>query len=141
MTSKIEYIVSACLAGEKCRYDCQSKTNNKIVELVKNGQALALCPEQLGGLPTPRPAAEIQQDGKVITHQNIDITDSYELGAAEAWNLSKQYSIKKAYLKSKSPMCGFMNVYDGTFTGKITKRNGVFADLLNKLGIDIESVD
>lgn len=138
---KIEFIVSACLAGEECRYDCQAKTNEKMVKLVKEGKALALCPEQLGELPTPRPPAEQQANGQIITNENKDVTENYQAGAQKAWELSKEHPIKKAYLKSKSPMCGVGQIYDGSFTGKLIKGNGVFTQLLKKLGIFTEPVD
>jgi uncharacterized protein YbbK (DUF523 family) len=141
MKKSEKLLVSACLAGEACRYDCQAKPNTKIIELVKSGHAISLCPEQLGGLPTPRPAAEIQSHNSVLTIDKEDVTDAYKLGADEAWNLVKDYSIKKAYLKSKSPMCGFGKVYDGSFSGKLIQGNGIFAALLLKLGIEIESIE
>ena len=141
MSKKIHFIVSACLAGENCRYDCQSKPNQKIIDLVNSGEAISLCPEQLAGLATPRPAAEIHKDGKVITIEGTDVSLSYQQGAQEAWELAKVHQIKKAYLKSKSPMCGATKIYDGSFTSKLTSGNGIFTALLAKMGIEIESID
>ena len=141
MSDHSKIIISACLAGEECRYGCHAKPNLQMIELVKSGKAISLCPEQLGGLSTPRPAAEIQSNEKVLTIDENDVSDEYALGAQEAWNQTKNFTIKKAYLKSKSPMCGFGQIYDGSFSGKLIKGNGVFAALLIRLGIEIESIE
>jgi uncharacterized protein YbbK (DUF523 family) len=141
MSKKIKFIVSACLAGEKCRYDCQSKPNQKIMDLVTSGEAISLCPEQLGGLSTPRPAAEVQKDGKVLTIDGVDLSLPYQQGAKEAWKMAQSHPIRRAYLKSKSPMCGSSKIYDGSFSGKLTNGKGAFATLLAKHGITIKSIE
>jgi uncharacterized protein YbbK (DUF523 family) len=141
MKDNQKVLVSACLAGEECRYDCQAKPNQKIIQLVQDGKAISVCPEQMGGLPTPRPPAEIQNNKKVITNNNQDVTQEYNRGAQLALEQAKEFSVSKAYLKSKSPMCGYGKVYDGQFSGKLVEGNGVFTALLIKLGIEIESID
>lgn len=133
-------IVSACLAGVNCRYDCKHQERIDIVELVKSGQALPLCPEQLGGLSTPRPPAEIQGD-KVITNEGVDVTEQYQNGAQQALNLAKLSGATTALLKSKSPMCGHGKIYDGSYTGKLVEGDGIFAKLLKENGIKVESID
>lgn len=133
-------IVSACLAGLACRYDCQAKENSAITQLVETGQAIPLCPEQMGGLPTPRPCAE-QSGEKVLTIAGNDVTPEFILGAREAFKLTELVNCKKAYLKSKSPMCGKDLIYNGQFNGNLIKGNGIFTQLILKAGIFVESID
>ncbi len=134
-------IVSACLAGVHCRFDCASKERADIVEMVRRGEAIPVCPEQMGGLTTPRPPAEHQTDGKVRSNLGEDVTDAYEFGAQEAVKMALLVGAKTAYLKSKSPMCGVGEIYDGSFSGKLIKGDGTFAKLLRKLGIDLRKID
>ncbi len=109
-------IVSACLVGLKCRYDGKTKENQKIVELIKSGaKLLPVCPEQLGGLGTPRIACTIKGgdgfdviDGKarvIQTETGRDVTENFLKGAKEVVLLAELFQIKKAYLKAKSPSC------------------------------------
>jgi uncharacterized protein YbbK (DUF523 family) len=138
MSEKI--IVSACLAGLECRYDCKSKERSEIIELVKKGVATPVCPEQLGGLPTPRDPAEIIED-KVLTVHGKDVTFEYQKGAQEAFKVLKLTGATKAILKSKSPMCGVGEVYDGSYSGKTVEGDGIFAKLLKSNGIKVEKAD
>lgn len=138
---KYDYIVSACLAGIECRYDCQAKPREKVIKLVDDGKALAVCPEEMGGLPTPRPPAE--EVSKLIfkTVEGDDVTAQYLKGASEASLMAKSHNIRKALLKSKSPMCGCGKIYDGTFKGKLTEGDGIFTRMLKELGIEVEEVE
>ncbi|MDD5096707.1 MAG: DUF523 domain-containing protein [Candidatus ainarchaeum sp.] len=131
-------IVSACLAGATCRWDCSSKANAEVMELVASGKAIPVCPEQLGGLPTPRPPAE-QKDGKVITKAGEDMTARFEHGANEALKIAKLAKCDEAILKSKSPSCGAGKVYDGTFSGNLVEGDGVFAKLLKENNIKVRT--
>ena len=136
--------VSACLAGINCKYSSGNNYEEKIFNMVKEGKAIPICPEQLGGLPTPRIPAEIKViDGirHVITAEGNDVTENFERGAKEILDLAKKLDIKKAILKSKSPSCGKGKIYDGTFQGNIIPGNGVLADLLIKNGIEVISSD
>lgn len=133
-------IVSACLAGVHCRFDCQAKTRNEIADLVTRGEALPVCPEQLGGLPTPRKPAERIGD-KVIAIDGSDVTQEYVNGAQEALRIAQLCGTTEALLKSKSPMCGTDRIYDGTFSGTTTSGDGVFAELLKKHGIKVTEID
>jgi uncharacterized protein YbbK (DUF523 family) len=133
-------IVSSCLAGLNCRYDCQSRPDKMIQDLVTSGQAIPVCPEQMGGLSTPRPPAEIQDDGKILTNQKVDVTKAFNLGALEALKVTQQVNAQKAYLKQKSPMCGAGEIYDGSFTGKVVEGDGVFTQLLKKHNIKVHPV-
>ena len=133
-------IVSACLAGIECRYDCKSQERVDIVEMVKNGDAIPLCPEQLGGLSTPRTPAEIQGE-RVIAKDGKDVTENYMRGAEEALKMTQLVNADEALLKSKSPMCGCGKIYDGSYSGNLIDGDGVFTKLLKKNGIKVTSVD
>lgn len=133
-------IVSACLSGVHCRYDCKAQTRSPIEEMVQNGEAIPVCPEQLGGLPTPRPPAERIGD-KVLTNKGVDVTAEYQRGAEEALRIAKLAGATEALLKSKSPMCGCGKIYDGTFSGNQKDGDGVFAELLKKHGIKVTVID
>lgn len=135
-----EIIVSACLAGLNCRFDCRSKERSEVVALVQAGKAIPVCPEQMGGLSTPRDPSE-QIDGRIKTNKNMDVTDSYMLGAQEALKLAKLFGIKKAILKSRSPMCGVHQVYDGTFSGKLIEGKGILSKLLHEEGFELREID
>ena len=129
-------VVSACLAGIKCRYDGKAKPNQKIIELVKAGKAILVCPEQLGGLTTPRIAAEIKNN-QVITKAGKDVTAEFEKGAQEAFKIAQLANCQKAILKSNSPSCGVGQTYDGSFTGKLIQRDGIFTKLLKQNNIKV----
>lgn len=133
-------IVSACLAGVHCRFDCKAKTRTEISDLVTRGEALPVCPEQLGGLPTPRKPAERIGD-RVMAIDGSDVTQEYVNGAQEALRIAQLCGATEALLKSKSPMCGTDRIYDGTFSGTTTSGDGVFAELLKKHGIKVTEID
>jgi uncharacterized protein YbbK (DUF523 family) len=131
-------LVSACLAGDKCRYDGRSCADSGIENLLASNQAIKVCPEQLGGLSTPRPPAE-RVGEMVTTNQGKDVTKEFHLGAKIALETAQREGVTKAILKEKSPMCGVQNIYDGTFTGTLTNSSGVFTELLSEAGISVES--
>jgi len=131
-------IVSACLVGINCRYDGKSKPCKKIIELVKKGKAIPVCPELLGGLPTPRIPAEIKNN-EVITRNGKNITEIYIKGAEEGLKIAKMVKAKIAILKARSPSCGYGQIYDGSFSNKLVKGNGVFASILESNGIKIKT--
>lgn len=134
------YLISACLAGVNCKYDGGNNYKEKIMELVKRGEAILVCPEQLGGLTTPRYLSEIKNingELKVINNQGQDVTLNFQRGAKETLELAKKLNIDKAILKAKSPSCGCGLIYDGTFSGNKIKGNGVTAQLLSENGIEI----
>lgn len=133
--------VSACLAGICCRYDGQANTQEEILEWVKKGEAILICPEQLGGLSTPRLPCEIQSiDGlrKVINSAGEDKTQDFLKGAQEALKICQMYGIKKAILKAKSPSCGHGQIYNGHFNRTLVEGSGLTAELLVKNGIEVE---
>jgi len=136
MESRDIKICSACLLGAKCRYDGKGKENEKIIKLSQKEILIPVCPEQLGGLSTPREPAE-QQGGKVFTKSGSDVTEEFKRGAEEVLKITKMYNIKEAILKQKSPSCGSDKVYDGTFSGKVIKGDGVTTSLLKQNGIKV----
>jgi uncharacterized protein YbbK (DUF523 family) len=131
-------IVSACLAGVCCRYDGAGKPCEAVVRLVAEGQAIPVCPEQLGGLPTPRQPAE-QIGDKVMRKDGVDVTTEFRRGAQEALKIARQVGAKTAILKARSPSCGSGKVYDGSFTDRLADGNGVFAALCKKEGMDVKT--
>ncbi len=133
-------IVSACLAGIKCGWDGKARPCQKVIELVKQGKAIPVCPEQLGGLTTPRNPAE-QKNNKVFTKTGEDVTIQFERGAEEALKIALLTNCDKAIIKSKSPSCGSGKVYDGTFSRKLINGDGVFAKILKKNNIRVYSED
>ena len=133
-------LISACLAGVNCKYDGSNNYNEKVMELVKNGEAILVCPEQLGGLPTPRVPSEIRIVNGikcVFMKDGTDVTEEYKRGALEVLKLAKSLNINKAILKSKSPSCGCGIIYDGTFTKTKIHGNGITTQLLLDNGIDV----
>lgn len=107
--------VSSCLLGINCKYNGQSNKNEGIIKLKEKYELVPICPEVLGGLPTPRIPAEIIKD-KVINKQGIDVTRNYNDGANKALQILKENNINIVILKSKSPSCGRDRIYDGTFS-------------------------
>ena len=137
-------LVSACLAGINCKYNGENNYNEKVFNLVKEGKAIPVCPEQLGGLTTPRDPSEIKIiDGKryVINKEGIDVTEEFEKGAEEVLALVKKFGIKKAILQSRSPSCGKGKIYSGNFDRNVVDGNGILADLLLKNGIEVINSD
>ena len=127
-------LVSACLLGVCCRYDGQCKHYPQVEALKDRYTLIPVCPEQLGGLPTPRTPAEISGD-RVVTAEGIDVTAQYDRGAEETLKLAQMFGCKKAILKARSPSCGCGQVYDGTFTKTLRPGSGRTAERLEKHGI------
>ena len=129
-------LVSECLAGVPCRMDGKSKPVPAIVKLVEEGKAIPVCPEVLGGLPTPRVPSERMGD-RVINKGGEDVTAAFMKGAEEALRVYQEYGCSFAVLKSKSPSCGVGVIHNGLFDGGLTAGNGVFADLLLREGVTV----
>ena len=132
-------LISACLLGVACRYDGLSKPlNSEIIEKLRTEYHLIpVCPEVMGGLPTPRIPAEISSDGKVFRSDGVEVTENYIRGAQEALRLARIFECDTALMKEKSPSCGAGKIYDGSFSKTLTSGNGIAADLLQKNGIRI----
>ena len=132
----MKILISACLLGVRCRYDGASKPHPLAEELAKRHELIPVCPEQMGGLPTPRPPAE-RQGARVVSVEGVDVTEQYRRGAEEALRLCRLFGCEAAVLKERSPSCGRGAVYDGTFTGNLTAGDGVTAQLLQEAGISV----
>jgi uncharacterized protein YbbK (DUF523 family) len=142
------YLVSACLVGINTRYDGGCFCHEKLLKLAEEGKAIPVCPEQLGGCPTPRDPCEIAGgdggdvlDGRcsVVSINGADMTEKFIRGAEETLKLVKACGVKKAILKARSPSCGSGVIYDGTFSQKTAGGNGVTAELLIRNGIEVYS--
>ena len=131
-------LVSASLLGLCCRYDGQSKQNEQILALAEKHELIPVCPEQLGGLPTPRPPAEIR-NGRVINNLGQDVTAPYKKGAAETLRLYDLMHCECALLKARSPSCGCETIYDGSFSGRLVSGRGITAKLLSERQITVLS--
>ena len=142
----IQYIISACLVGLDTRYDGKNSFSKVFFDMVKEGKAVPFCPEQAGGLTTPRLPSEISGgDGnavlmgkaKVISKDGQDVTDSFIKGAKQVLKFAELLGVKKAILKSKSPSCGCEKVYDRSFCGILRDGMGVTAAYLKDNGIEV----
>ncbi|MBQ6117480.1 MAG: DUF523 domain-containing protein [Oscillospiraceae bacterium] len=129
-------LVSACLLGVACRYDGGSKPRPEILSLAQKHELIPVCPEQLGGLPTPRTPSERRGD-RVVMADGADVTVQYRRGAAEALRLYRALGCEAAILKERSPSCGSGRIYDGSFTGALTDGWGVAAELLRRSGVPV----
>ena len=141
------YIISACLCGVNCKYSGKNNLNERCMKLFQQGKAILVCPEQLGGLSTPRNPVEldstakevVEYDGKAVDNRGRDVTKQFLDGAYETLRIAKAAGIKKAILKEGSPSCGCNFVYDGTFSGNKIKGKGITAYVLEQEGIDVIS--
>jgi len=134
-------VCSACLVGMACKYN--GKNNNvdeRVVQLVKEGKAVPVCPEMLGGLEVPRIPSEIKGD-KVIMADGKDVTEAFEKGAQMALAITKAIKADTAILMPRSPSCGSDYIYDGQFCRRLIKGDGVFVRLLKNEGIKVYQPD
>lgn len=131
-------LVSACLLGVNCRYSGTGASHEEIIELKHKHNLIPICPEQLGGLPTPRNPVEIV-NGRAEDAQGRDFTKEFANGAVQTLQIAKTLDCKLAILKANSPSCGNKKVYDGTFAGKLIEGQGFTAGLLMENGIDVLS--
>lgn len=134
-------LLSACLAGVPCRMDGGSKPCPALLKAAISGEAILVCPEVLGGLPTPRTPSERQPDGRVLNAAGEDVTAQFRLGAERALAICKAQGCTRAVLKARSPSCGKGVVYDGSFTRRLVSGDGVFAELLRSQGIEVLTED
>ena len=147
-------LVSACLLGCNCRYDGQLKTCQKVLDLAKDPDnvLIPVCPEQMGGLPTPRVSSERQRDEQgnilpptakraLVMKNGTDVTDNYNRGVEAALKIASLNNIDYAILKSGSPSCGKGSIYDGSFTGSRAEGNGITVDALIAAGYKVINED
>ena len=129
-------LISACLLGVRCRYDGASKAHPLAEALAERHTLIPVCPEQMGGLSTPRPPSE-RQGNRVVAKTGADVTAQYRRGAEEALRLCRLFGCQAAILKERSPSCGHGEIYDGTFTGTRIPGDGTAAELLTAQGIPV----
>ena len=129
-------LVSACLLGCPCRYDGAVKADPRVLSLMERHTLIPVCPEQLGGLPTPRLPSE-RREGGVFDRGGKDVTAQYRQGAEEVLRLARRFGCKKALLKERSPSCGHGKIYDGSFSGILVPGSGVAAQWLAAHGLEI----
>lgn len=138
----MKIMVSACLAGENCKYNGKNNRNEKVLALMDEHEVITICPEVMGGLPTPRVPSEIK-DGIVTAKDGTVVDKEFRLGARLSMELAEKEKPDLIILQSRSPSCGVKQRYDGTFTGRLTDRPGVTAQLLMDKGfrvIDVEDL-
>jgi len=131
--------VSACLLGVRCNHRGEASPSDAVIALGRERRLVPICPETVGGLPTPRPAAERQADGSVRTAEGEDVTAAYERGAEAAVALARAVGATEAVLKARSPSCGCHEIYDGTFARARVAGMGVTAAALVAAGIAVRS--
>ncbi len=146
-------IVSACLLGKNCKYSGGNNRAENVIKYLEGKEYILVCPEQLGGLSTPRDPAEIITDGnkdgndvllktaKVLSNKGVDVTSNFVKGAEETLKIANRNKATKAILKAGSPSCGYKKIYDGTFSGNKIEGMGVTAAILNKENIDLLDED
>ncbi|MGM0508909.1 MAG: DUF523 domain-containing protein [Fusobacteriota bacterium] len=137
MKSTPKIIVSTCLMGINCKYNGENNYSHFLDVLKEKINLIMVCPEILGGMPTPRNPVEINQNRRVKSKKGIDYTWKFQKGARESLKIAKKNNCKLAILKSKSPSCGYREIYDGTFTKKLINGNGIAAEYFLKNDIKI----
>ena len=138
----MKIMVSACLAGENCKYNGGNNQNEKVLQLMAENEVILVCPEQLGGLPTPRVPSEIK-DGVVTSRDGRIVDAQFRAGAEKCLEIAMLEKPELIILQSRSPSCGIKQRYDGTFTGTLTEGPGVTAQLLLENGfrcVDVEDL-
>ncbi len=131
-------LVSACLLGKPCRYDGKGKPCEAVINFLEGREYFEICPEQMGGLTTPRNPAEIMGD-RIVSNAGVDVTFEYNKGAEMSLEIAKRENVDLCILKSRSPSCGTGEIYDGTFSGKIISGNGCTSRLLSENGFVVIS--
>ena len=139
-------LVSACLAGVPCRYDARAKPDPALVDAARQGRAVPVCAECLGGLPTPRPPAELvggdghavlDGDARVLTANGADVTGAFVAGARAVVDVARRTGASVAVLQARSPSCGRGQVHDGSYAGRLVEGDGVTAAALLDAGVQV----
>ena len=136
----MKIMVSACLMGENCKYNGGNNLSEKVLEFVKGHEVIVVCPEVMGGLPTPRIPAEIV-NGTVTAKDGRNVDKEFRKGAGIALEMAKENQVDLVILQSRSPSCGPKQIYDGSFSGKRKEGQGVFAKMLIENGFQIIDVE
>ena len=136
----MKIMVSACLAGENCKYNGGNNRNEKVIQLMEGNEVITVCPEQMGGLPTPRVPSEIR-DGVVVSRDGRVVDAEFRAGAAKCLETALREQPDLIVLQSRSPSCGVKQRYDGSFTGTLVDGAGVTAQLLMENGFRVVDVE
>ncbi len=139
----MKIMISACLAGENCKYNGGNNRHEKVLALMSENEVITVCPEQMGGLPTPRVPSEIK-DGVVTTKDGRNVDAAFRAGAARCLEIARRWQPDLIVLQSRSPSCGVKQRYDGSFSGKLVEEPGVTAQLLMENGfrcVDVEDLE
>ena len=138
----MKIMVSACLTGENCKYNGGNNRNEKVLALLAGNEVIAVCPEVMGGLPTPRVPSELR-DGIVMSRDGRNVDAQFRAGAQKCLEIALREKPDLIILQSRSPSCGVKQRYDGSFSGKLTVGPGVTAELLIGHGfhvVDLEDI-
>lgn len=138
----MKIMVSACLAGRNCKYSGGNNRNEKIVRMMgeKDVDIIEVCPEQMGGLPTPRVPSEIR-NGVVTARDGTNVDREFRLGAEKCLEIAMREQPDLIILQSRSPSCGVKQRYDGSFSGKLVGKPGVTAQLLMENGFKVVDIE
>ena len=136
----MKIMVSACLLVENCKYNGRNNRNEKLLQLLSDHNVIPVCPEVLGGLPTPRISAEIV-NGEVKNREGVSVNTAFRQGAEKALQIAMQETPDLIILQSRSPSCGVNRVYDGTFSGRLIPGQGIFAAMAREAGFSVIDVD
>ena len=126
-------MISACLAGRNCKYNGGNNRNEKVLRLMEGNEVILICPEEMGGLPTPRTPSEIK-DGVVTSRDGRNVDAQFRAGAAKCLEIARREMPDLIVLQPRSPSCGVKQRYDGSFSGKLVNGAGVTAQLLMENG-------
>ncbi len=133
-------MVSACLLGENCKYNGGNNQRPELLRLLSGHEVIPVCPEVLGGLPTPRVPAEIA-GGTVVNREGVSVDDAFRRGAKKTLEIADRKAPDLIILQSRSPSCGLKEIYDGTFSGKLIPGHGIFADMALQAGFRVMDVE
>ena len=133
----MKIMVSACLAGENCKYSGGNNRNEKVLSLMEGNEVILVCPEVMGGLGVPRTPAEIR-DGMVTARDGQVVDEAFREGARLCLEIARREQPDLIILKSRSPSCGVHQRYDGTFSGRLIQAPGVTAELLLREGFTLK---
>lgn len=136
----MKIMISACLAGENCKYDGGNNRTEKVVSLFAGNDVITFCPEVMGGLPTPRIPSEIR-DGIVVNRAGVRVDKEFRRGAEKTLKIAEREQPDLIILQSRSPSCGVKQRYDGTFSGTLINGSGVAAELLIQHGFHVIDVE
>lgn len=136
----MKYAVSSCLLGINCKYSGGNNRCEALIQFLKDKDYIAVCPEVLGGLPTPRPCVELKE-GRAINDRSEDVTKEFKLGAGMAVSLIQEHQVDLVITQPRSPSCGAGRIYDGSFQGRLIQGNGIFVEQLIQQGIPVMTLD